>query len=150
MIYIKAYLKLNSIFQIYQVDTQSEENIAGPPQNLKGTTISDHEIKLTWDPPLVTNGVIVQYRIYYAEEELGQEMFTDCIETEKMLIDLKPFTEYTISVVPFNQNGMGDPSNEIKVKTYSAPPSEAPVNVTLEPTSSTVNIKNLLVNDLLY
>lgn len=66
-------------------------------------------------------------------------MYTDSTSLEAILTDLRPFTEYTVSVVPFNQNGMGDPSNELILKTYSAAPSEPPTNVTLEPTSSTVN-----------
>lgn len=63
----------------------------------------------------------------------------DSTSLEATLTELRPFTEYTISVVPFNQNGMGDPSNEIKVKTYSSTPSDPPQNVSLEATSSTVS-----------
>lgn len=66
-------------------------------------------------------------------------MYTDSTSQSVILNELRPFTEYTITVVPFNQNGMGDPSNEMKVKTYSSSPSEPPNNVTLEVTSSTVS-----------
>lgn len=123
---------------IYEVSTQPEENISGPPQDIDGYPISHKEIHIQWTPPLVTNGNISKYRIYYTLDD-GSEMYTDSTSLEAVLTELRPFTEYTVSVVPFNQNGMGDPSNELILKTYSATPTESPTNVTLEATSSTVN-----------
>lgn len=128
--------------EILEISTQPEENIAGPPQNLQGFADSDKQIYLKWEPPLITNGEIVKYRIYYTEES-GDEQYADTslTTTELMLTDLKPYMEYTISVVAWNQNGMGDPSSEILVKTFSSVPSEPPVNVTLDVTSPTVSLK---------
>lgn len=122
---------------VFEVSTQPEENIAGPPQSVRGRTVSHKEIELNWLPPLITNGNISKYRIYYAEAD-GAEMYTDSTTLMAILSDLRPFTEYTVSVVPFNQNGMGDPSAELTIKTYSSTPQEPPINVTLETTSSTV------------
>lgn len=123
---------------IYEVSTQPEENISGPPQEIDGYPISHKELHVQWTPPLVTNGNISKYRIYYSLDD-GSEMFTDSTSHEAVLTELRPFTEYTVSVVPFNQNGMGDPSNELILKTYSATPTEPPTNVTLEATGSTVS-----------
>ncbi len=123
---------------IYEVSTQPEENISGPPQDMDGYAISHKELHVQWAAPLVTNGNISKYRVYYTLDD-GTEMHTDSTDLEAVLTDLRPFTEYTVSVVPFNQNGMGDPSNELVLKTYSATPDEPPTNVTLEATSSTVN-----------
>ncbi|XP_055381759.1 neogenin [Condylostylus longicornis] len=123
--------------EVLEVSTQPEENIAGPPQNVEGYALSHKEILLKWQPPTVTNGIISKYRIYYAEDESGAEMYADSTTLTTTLSELRPYTEYTITVVPFNQNGMGDSSNEIKVKTFSSTPSEPPSNVTLEVTSST-------------
>lgn len=125
--------------QLLEVYTQSEENIAGPPHEVTGTTINHNEIHVQWQTPLVPNGLISNYRVYYAEDDSGSEMYKDSVGLETSLIKLRPFTEYTISVVAFNQNGIGDPSNEIKVRTYSAPPNDAPHNVTLEATSANVS-----------
>lgn len=124
--------------EILEISTQPEENIAGPPQGIEGYAMSNVEVYLKWSAPLVSNGIISKYRIYYAEGENGEEMFADTTSTELVLAELKAYTEYTISVVPFNQNGMGDPSKEILVKTYSSEPSEPPSNITLEASSSTV------------
>ncbi|XP_055921391.1 neogenin isoform X1 [Eupeodes corollae] len=123
--------------EILEVRTQPEENIAGPPRSVEGYPLNHKEIYVKWEPPIVTNGIISKYRIYYAEDDSGAEMYTDSTSQSVILNELRPFTEYTITVVPFNQNGMGDPSNEMKVKTYSSSPSEPPNNVTLEVTSST-------------
>lgn len=121
-----------------EIVTQPEENIAGPPQNLNGLATAHNEIELKWEIPLVTNGVISKYRVFYAEGENGETMYSDTSSTELVLTELKAYSEYIISVVPWNQNGMGDPSSEILVKTFSSTPSEAPNNVTLEASSSTV------------
>ncbi|XP_046809643.1 neogenin isoform X1 [Lucilia cuprina] len=117
--------------------TQPEENIAGPPRNVEGYARNHKEIYVKWEEPIVTNGEILKYRLYYAEGDTGAEMYYDSTVLDAVLTELRPFTEYTITVVPFNKNGMGDPSNEIKVKTFSSTPSEPPNNVTLEVTSST-------------
>lgn len=123
--------------KIYEVNTQPDENISGPPQSFKGTVISDREIFLQWDAPLLTNGNISKYRVCYIENE-GYEMCADTALFETTLNDVRPYTEYTITVAAVNQNGMGDPSNEITLKTFSSVPGEPPTNVTLETTSSTV------------
>ncbi|CAO1297536.1 unnamed protein product [Diamesa hyperborea] len=120
-----------------EIVTQPEENIAGPPQNLNGKATAHNEIELKWEIPLVTNGVISKYRVFYAEGENGESMYADTISTEIVLTELKAYSEYIISVVPWNQNGMGDTSSEILVKTFSSIPSEAPNNITLEASSST-------------
>ena len=126
---------------IFEVSTQPEENIAGQPRTVQGHALTHQEIHISWLPPLITNGNITKYRIYYTEDET--EMYTDSTTLEVTLTELRPFVEYTISVVPFNQNGMGDPSQEIKIKTYSSTPQESPINVTLESTSSSVSFCNI-------
>ncbi|XP_012155475.1 neogenin isoform X4 [Ceratitis capitata] len=123
--------------EVLEERTQPEENISGPPRNVDGHATSEREIFVKWDPPTVTNGEILKYRIYYSENDSGAEMYYDSTSLSAVISELRPYTDYTITVVPFNKNGMGDPSNEIKVKTYSSTPTEPPNNVTLEVTSST-------------
>lgn len=125
---------------IFELTTQPDENIAGPVQNIVGQAISHKEIHVRWTPPVIANGNITKYRVYYTEPD-GVDMYEDSIgaETEIILSKLNPFTEYSIYVVPFNENGMGDSSREITIKTFSSIPGESPLNVTLESTSSTVS-----------
>lgn len=123
---------------VYEVKTQSEENIAGPCRDLVGYVLSHKEIRVKWNPPLITNGNISKYRVYYTTAD-AIETFIETIEPEAILVELRPYTEYTIYVIAFNENGMGDSSEEIIVKTYSSIPDDAPHNATLEATSSTVS-----------
>lgn len=123
---------------VYEVSTEPEENISGPPLDVQGAALSESSIHVQWKQPLITNGNISKYRIYYTEFE-GTDMYTDSQTLETLLTELRPYTEYTISVVPFNQIGMGDPSNELIVQTYTAVPRDPPSNVTVETSSSTVS-----------
>lgn len=125
--------------QILEISTQPEENVAGPPQSLQGAALSFQEIYLKWDPPLTSNGIISKYRVYFAEGDNGEDQTADTTTTELMLTQLRAYCEYTISVVAFNENGLGNPSQEILVKTFTTTPSESPSNITLEPSSSTVS-----------
>lgn len=126
---------------VFELTTQPNENIAGAVQNIFAQTLSHKEIHVRWNKPLIANGNITKYRIYYTEPD-GVDLFVDSngVETEIILNDLHPFTDYSIYVVPFNENGMGDASIEVTAKTYSSVPSESPLNVTVEATSSTVSI----------
>lgn len=131
--------------KVFEVKTQSEKNIAGPCQNVEGRTLSHKEIHVKWSPPLVTNGNITKYRVYYTMPEMA-ENFIEQTDLEAVLTELRPYTEYTIYVIPFNENGMGDPSDEIIAKTFSSTPDDIPHNTTLEATSSTVSEKSLSLN----
>lgn len=125
---------------IFTLATQPSENIAEAAQNVHAQTLDHKSILVSWSKPLIANGNITKYRIYYTETD-GDDMYVDSAGTATDLIlnDLHPYTDYSIYVVPFNENGMGDSSNEVTAKTYSAAPSESPLNVTLEATSSTVS-----------
>lgn len=52
---------------IFEVHTQSEENIAGPPEAIQAHALSSKSIHISWKSPIVTNGIITKYRIYYTE-----------------------------------------------------------------------------------
>jgi neogenin len=121
-----------------EVSTLHEENVAGTPENFQVAALSDHEIYLKWDPPTVENGV-TRYRIFFAEGENGDDQSADTTSTEFMLTQLRPYCEYAISVVAINQNGIGNPTEEKLIKTFSNTPSEPPSNITLEASSSTVD-----------
>lgn len=60
-------------------------------------------------------------------------------ELQFELVDLNKFTEYSVWVVAFNQNGPGSSTEEVVCRTLSDVPSEPPQNVTLEASSSTVS-----------
>lgn len=135
--------------EILEIITQPEENMIGPPENLRAAAYSHDEIIIQWDPPSITNGEIVKYRVNYAEGEDGDEQFIDVISNNHILTQLRPYCEYIISVVAFNKNGMGNPTPDVLVKTFSSTPSEPPSNISVEASSSTVSFSIIFVIFLL-
>lgn len=124
--------------ELLEITTQPEEGVVGTPENFHATTLSEQAIYLRWEAPKVTNGPIIKYRILFTEGENGAEQSAETTSTEYTLDLLRSYCEYTVSVAAVNQNGVGIPTEERLVKTYSAVPSEPPLNVSLEASSSTV------------
>lgn len=125
--------------EVLDITTQSEEGVVGSPENLHVAAISDQAIYLKWDAPKDTNDQVLKYRIMYKEGENGPELNTEVAATEATLVDLRSYCEYTVSVAAINQNGTGIQTDEKLVKTFSNTPSEPPLDIFLEATSTTVN-----------
>lgn len=77
---------------------------------------------------------------YFILKGDNEEIVRETTSTMHELVDLVPYTEYSIRVQAVNENGPGAFSRYIIVRTYSAQPTQPPHNVTVEPTSSTVRI----------
>jgi neogenin len=58
--------------------------------------------------------------------------------TSHLIHGLKPYTEYSVWVVAFNDNGPGTSTEETTARTWSDLPSDTPQNVVVEPASSSV------------
>lgn len=118
------------------VITNPELSVPDPPRSLAAvpTTTS---VMVSWLPPLVANGVIKFYRLYYYEYETSEEHHIDTTETGYTVSGLKKFTEYIVWVIAHNENGAGASSEELTIRTLSDLPSGAPTNITLETVSST-------------
>ncbi|OQV24966.1 Neogenin [Hypsibius exemplaris] len=118
------------------VRTHPEVDVPGPVSNFRVFPLSTTEVKVEWDPPQYASGSIKNYKISYREP--GSVASTD-VNTEKrqyVLGSLRPFVEYIVTVVAFNENGPGIGTAEVSVKTYSDVPTGAPENVLIEPTSA--------------
>ncbi|XP_043474504.1 neogenin isoform X2 [Leptopilina heterotoma] len=122
--------------EILRVTTHSEVNVPGPPMNFDGHPTSSSSIALSWEEPQLLNGKISKYIVTYSEED-DEESKGETLGTTYELINLVPYTEYTIWVQAENENGPGASSNEIVIRTYSSQPTKPPHNVTLEAASST-------------
>lgn len=83
----------------------------------------------------------VQHTKFYvfAQGDSAEEHHVVTSELQFELVDLNKFTEYSVWVVAFNQNGPGSSTEEVVCRTLSDVPSEPPQNVTLEASSSTVS-----------
>ncbi|XP_071870165.1 neogenin protein frazzled isoform X2 [Bombus fervidus] len=122
--------------EILQVTTLTEANVPGPPLNLEGHATSSVSIALSWEKPQVVNGRISKYIITFVEGD-NEDITRETTSTMHELVDLVPYTEYSIKVQAVNENGPGVFSRDIVVRTYSAQPTQPPHNVTVEPVSPT-------------
>ncbi|XP_011252617.1 neogenin isoform X4 [Camponotus floridanus] len=122
--------------EVLQVTTLIEANVPGPPLNLEGHATSSMSITLSWEEPQVINGRISKYIITFMEGD-GEEVTRETTSTTYELVDLVPYTEYSIRVQAVNENGPGAFSKDIIIRTHSAQPTQPPHNVTLEAASST-------------
>jgi hypothetical protein len=86
----------------------------------------------------------VQHTEFYvfAQGDSAEEHHVVTSELQFELMDLNKFTEYSVWVVAFNQNGPGSSTEEVVCRTLSDVPSEPPQNITLEASSSTVSDRN--------
>ncbi|KAH0951900.1 hypothetical protein HN011_002148 [Eciton burchellii] len=122
--------------EILQVTTLIEANVPGPPMNLEGHATSSLSISLSWEEPHIINGRISKYIITFMEGD-DEEVTRETTSTTYELVDLVPYTEYSIRVQAVNENGPGAFSKDIVIRTHSAQPTQPPHNVTLEAASST-------------
>ncbi|XP_068083914.1 neogenin [Anabrus simplex] len=120
-----------------EVRTQPEVHVPGPPVGLRAVATSPTSLLVQWQPPELSNGPVQVYKMFYMEEGSIEEHHIDTSDLQYELTDLNKFTEYSIWVVAFNQNGPGASTEEITARTLSDVPSEPPQNVTLEASSST-------------
>ncbi|KAL1513925.1 hypothetical protein ABEB36_003263 [Hypothenemus hampei] len=126
---------------VLTVTTQTEEHVPSAPQNLEAFVTSPRSIQIRWIAPEITNGPILKYTIYYMEMTSSVEHNKDTTEHSYDINNLHPYTEYSIWVVAVNKNGAGAATEEQLVRTFSAPPSDAPSNITVEPRSTSIVVR---------
>ncbi|XP_066262767.1 neogenin isoform X2 [Euwallacea similis] len=126
---------------ILTVTTLAEEHVPSAPQNLEVFATSPRDIHIRWKPPEISNGKILRYTIYYMETTSSVEHNVQTTDLSFGLSGLNPFTEYSVWVVGENEKGAGAATEEKNVRTFSAPPSDAPSNITVEPSSTSVVVR---------
>ncbi|KAG5888723.1 hypothetical protein JTB14_023799 [Gonioctena quinquepunctata] len=127
--------------EVLTVTTQSEEHVASAPRDFTVYATSPRNVHLTWQPPETANGLILRYTVYYMETSASIEHNVDTSDLSYELNGLSPFTEYSVWVVAVNHNGAGAATEEKLVRTFSAQPSEPPINITTEPSSTSITVR---------
>ncbi|XP_064644892.1 neogenin-like isoform X12 [Lineus longissimus] len=112
-------------------------HVPGAVANVRVVVESPRSIRVDWDEPIDTKGgAITHYKLYYYEVNAKEEKDIDVTGTGYTLTNLKTFTRYNVRIVAYNSNGRGMSTEDYAAKTYSAEPSDTPMNVTLETASS--------------
>ncbi|XP_073762239.1 neogenin 1a isoform X42 [Danio rerio] len=124
-----------------KVETQPEVQVPGPAPNLHAVVMSPSTVSLSWDVPLIGNGEIQNYKIYYMEKGMDSEQDLDVNTLSYTMTGLKKFTEYSFRLVAYNKHGPGVSTEDISVRTYSDVPSSPPQNMTVE----VLNSKSLMI-----
>ncbi|XP_029111976.1 neogenin 1a isoform X4 [Scleropages formosus] len=115
-----------------RVATQAEVQVPGPAPGLQAVSASPTSITVSWEVPLMGNGEIQNYKLYYMEKGMDTEQDIDVGGLSYTLTGLKKFTEYSFRVVAYNRHGPGVSTDDVAAQTLSDVPSAPPQNLTLE------------------
>lgn len=115
-------------------DVTTGELVPGsPPINVRARPVSSSTVVVQWDEPLMANGIIRGYKVYYtlSPAELPVSLWTvHQVDNSQLttITNLMTNRTYTISVLAFTSVGDGPLSEPIQVKTQQGVP-EQPTNL---------------------
>ncbi|XP_023243546.1 contactin-like isoform X1 [Centruroides sculpturatus] len=111
------------------------------PINVKALPFNSTSLNVSWDPIDMTRekvgGKLIGYRIKYWIKDKNPE--TDSLILLNwgttpwgLIVGLRPFTEYWVSVMAYNDAGSGVESEKFLARTYKMAPQRAPTNVNVK------------------
>ncbi|XP_066292685.1 uncharacterized protein [Branchiostoma lanceolatum] len=121
------------------VSTQEAPNLPGAPGSVRLTPSDPTSITVEWEAP-TTGGDVEYYVIYYrAENDPTMRVQVSPSDILYTIRDLLPDTQYTIWIVAFSTEGMGERSPALTVSTQEEAPATpgAPGSVRLTPSDPT-------------
>uniref|UniRef100_A0A8K9UNK6 Contactin-5 n=1 Tax=Oncorhynchus mykiss TaxID=8022 RepID=A0A8K9UNK6_ONCMY len=119
----------SGVVTVYSAEGEPRE----APSEVKASSISSSEIKVTWRPPNPGPGRPRGYEVSYTkdseQEESGNRKKTVGNETSMVLTGLEGNSVYLITVRGFNSIGQGPASTASTAKTKKDPPVQPPANL---------------------
>ena len=104
------------VFTLSAVPTSSVSNITISSVEARSMTVSWDEV-----PCSGQNGLISGYLLYYTNTTFSETVnITGGDNRQYNLTTLTPYTNYTVTVIAYNDGGTGPTSNEISQKTVEA------------------------------
>ena len=71
------------------------------PLNVNATTINSTAIRVSWNPPNVTNGIIRYYTVVYGRNDSSETQKLNSTDTTVIVTSLDPFSTYVFYVLAF-------------------------------------------------
>ncbi|XP_039667916.1 receptor-type tyrosine-protein phosphatase S isoform X11 [Perca fluviatilis] len=113
------------------------QGVPGQPSKFQVGAVSDTSIELTWEAAYEKEGII-NYELRYMEGSFGTQMKKTFGPTSSYVVEnLRPNTEYHLSLAAISNKGIGAFTNDISQKTLQAKPSAPPQDIKCSSTSST-------------
>ncbi|CAI8026225.1 Receptor-type tyrosine-protein phosphatase delta [Geodia barretti] len=105
------------------VEFRTLNDTCSEPFAVMSTDIGETTISLTWSESATPNGIVDSYLVSYGIEgtDDGDTVISER-EAAVQLVNLKPFTQYTVTVTCVNGAGRGNSSSPLTRTTNSAPP----------------------------
>jgi deleted in colorectal carcinoma protein len=91
--------------------------IPSEPLGLKVTTLTSRIISLKWDPPLQPSGEIINYHVFFREEDSTRERTVTTQTTSATIGELRPGSFYVIRIAAENRVGPGKSTPEFRATT---------------------------------
>ncbi|XP_059489683.1 cell adhesion molecule Dscam2-like isoform X2 [Neocloeon triangulifer] len=111
------------------------------PTNLRILEYESRKVTFEWNQEQDGNSPITRYVVSYrALHGVGSQVsqqVVDGSQTSTTVSNLLPDTSYTIQVAAENQLGVGEPSDELQVRTSDEQPSHSPQDLMVEARTST-------------
>ena len=90
-----------------------------PPLNINASTISSTAVRVSWNPPDITNGIIRYYTVVYRLNDSSQTMELNSTDVTVVVTNLDPFNHYLFYVLAFTV-ASSDPSENDTALTAEA------------------------------
>ncbi|EFX71032.1 hypothetical protein DAPPUDRAFT_309238 [Daphnia pulex] len=127
--------------------------VSGPPKSLSQLSKHENTMKITWEHPVISNGIILEYHVAatpvssYSVSTVGLPMdwvFLN-VTTITELPGLQPGTQYNITVKAKTMDGYGVPLSNIFNTEIGAPDKpERPVVIKSANNTATIQLKPIL------
>ena len=110
-------MQFHVILQLFSLIFQ----VSGPPKSLAQLSKHENMMKIVWEHPIVSNGVILEYHVAatpvssysVSTVALPMEWIFPNSSTQVDLLGLQPGTQYNITVRAKTMDGYGIPISEI-------------------------------------
>ena len=90
-----------------------------PPLNVNATTINSTAVRVNWNPPDITNGIIRYYTVVYRLNDSSETMELNSTDVTVVVTNLDPFNYYVFHVLAFTV-APSDPSENDTALTAEA------------------------------